>query len=324
MSHIDANTAADAIDEIAARHNIDPDGLWQAVADAMLAAYRRLPGAYSDVDLVIDVENFGISVLSFENDPNGVDVTPGDFGRIAASVFKRAVDDHVATTVRQLATARLADKEGTVVTGTVQNVDTKGLLVNVDGLEGVLPADELLSGDSFRRGDAVTALLVHLRPSGEVPMLLSRTRNAFLRQLLTERIPDIAAGRVAIVNIARSPGRRSKVLVSGTDGLRSDPAGLVIGPRGTKIHNVTCELSSERVDIVSWRDDPAQLIAEAVATPGVSVSVEIVAEPGEQGHKGVANIYLDARDQGRVLGSGGVNIVLAERLTGYRLRLVAQ
>lgn len=324
MSSIDATSAASAVDEIAERHGIDPAGLWQAIADALLAAYQRLPDAHEDVDVRIHPDDFAISVVSFD-DPNagvdGVDVTPDGFGRIAARVFRDAVADHVAAAVRARALGVLAGREGTVVIGTVTHVNDRRAVVDVDGVAGVLPIEEQLPGEQLRRNQKVAALLVALRPSGDDVMLLSRTRTEFVTQLLFESVPELATGQVELLRVVRNPGRRAKVLVAAGEGTTADPAGLVIGPGGAKIRNVTRDLGDERLDVVPWYEDSHDLIAAALGVTSSDVTVLVEATEDTRGD---AEVRVPATALARVVGTRGTNVHLAERLTGFHIDVAAR
>jgi N utilization substance protein A len=317
----DPYDAAAAVDEIAARHDIDPAGLWQAVADALLAAYFKLPDSRDDVEVRIDPETFAISVLDVSADPAGVDVTPDGFGRIAARVFRDAVDDHVAAAVRQRAVGLLAGREGTVVDGVVTHVNDRRAVVEVEGIAGVLPVEEQIPGEALRRGQRVAALLVALRPSGDDVMLLSRSRNEFIARLMVDAVPEVADGRVEVLRVVRNPGRRAKVLVAAAPGVHADPAALVIGPGGSKIRNVTRDLGDERLDVVPWYDEPEVLVAAALGVePG---DVRVLALPTDD-QRGEAEVRVPTQALARVVGSRGTNVHLAERLTGFHVDLAAR
>jgi transcription termination/antitermination protein NusA len=313
-----SSDAAAAVDEIAASHHIDPMGLWQAVADALHDAYRRLPGAHHDVDVRINTEDFAIAVVSFDGNPDGVDVTPADFGRVAAATFKEAIERHVAETVRARAVERLTGQEGTVVEGVVRHVTERRAVIDVDGVEGVLPVDEFIPGERLRTGSTVAALLVALRDRGDDVMRLSRSRTEFVRRLVVERIPEVADGQVELVRVARIPGKRSKILVAAAEGLRGDPAGVVIGPGGSKIRNVTRELADERVDVVAWDGDMTTAVAAALGVETTDVEVH---DPVDGDDRWKAVVRVPGHLLARAVGAGGVNVTLAERLLGVRIDL---
>lgn len=319
-SFADSNpaAAAQAIEDLAASRNLSVDALWQAVADALLAAYNRLPGAQPDSDVSIDTDGFTISVISYAADPAGVDVTPEDFGRIAAAVFKQAVREFIDAQVRALQLHRFEGREDTVVYGRVVHVSARRALLEIEGVEGVLPASEQIPNERLREGDRIYVLILALRESGDDVLVLSRSHPRFVTRMLEEHISEIADGRVQIVDVAREAGRRSKVAVALAHDGPSDPAGIVIGPRGSKINMVTPELGPERLDIISWDPDLATFVANAL---GVDRSCVTAVTPGTQGGRDVVSVVVPADQAGRAVGTAGVNVRLAERLCGVRIDL---
>lgn len=308
-----------AIEDLAAKRGLDEGELWQAVADALLAAYRRTPGAHDDAEVRIDLESGTISVIGFDRARlDGEDVTPEGFGRVAASVFRQVVAQRVDDAVRQRALARFAGREGTVVDARVKHVDARRAVVDVEGVEGVLPAAEQLPGDRLRPGGWVEAMIVALRDSGADALVLSRTHPDFVRALVAREVPQVADGSVEIVALAREPGRRTKLAVRSHGA--GDPVAAVIGAGGSRIRSVQHTLGAERVDVFAWDDDPAVLVKSALGVPDAQV-VSFEPPGGDSGH-GTVTVRVPAGQTARAVGAGGSNVRVAGRVVGWKIVLV--
>jgi transcription termination/antitermination protein NusA len=304
--------ATEAIRALAASRGLNEDELWQAVADALRAAYLRLPGAAHDVDVAIDTGTFTIQVLSYDSDPDGVDVTPDGFGRIAAATFKSALDAAVADATRRRALTRFAGREGTLVEGTVKHVTDRRAVIEVDGVDAVLYRSAMLPGDRLRRGAQVLALLVALRESGDDALTLSRTDDRFLWALVAQH-PDVAGGSTEVVAVVREPGRRAKVVL-GASRFR-DPVASFIGGGGNKIRPLQEALGTERLDVTVYDEDAVRYACDLL---GVDVRTTLVEVDG-------SSLLVRTDDPAvarRLRGPVGANVRLAEQLSGLTITVV--
>jgi N utilization substance protein A len=303
---------ADAVRALASTRGIDEAELWQAVADAMRVAYGKMPGAASDVDLVIDVETFSVQVISYDSSPDGEDVTPDGFGRIGAAVFRSALDEAVRASLRNKALARFVGREGEIVHGVVTHVTERRAVVSVEGIEGVLYRSQMLPGERLNRGDNITAILSSLRESSEDAFTLSRTDDRLLAALVAGH-PDVLDGSTEVVALAREAGRRAKVVVG--ESRWRDPVAAFIGAGGDKIRRIQEAMHPERVDVVAYDSDPTRY---ALALLGVTEQKGILVE-GDGDRLTVKTANRETAR--RLLGPAAANVRLAEKLSGLRVNV---
>ena len=192
------------------------------------------------------------------------EVTPKDFGRIAAQTAKQAILQQIRKAEKAIVKDEFEDKVGQIVNGTVRRFDSGSIIVDLQKAEGVLSPKDKVPNEQYMPGDRINALLVKVDINVAGPsLILSRTSPQFIRRLLEREVSEIHDGVVEIVSIARDPGIRTKLAVRSTDP-RIDPVGACVGMRGMRIKNITNELGGERVDVINYSDDIEEFAANAL------------------------------------------------------------
>lgn len=239
-----------------------------------------------------------------------------EFGRIAARMAKQVMGDEIRVAERQQIVEQFKPKEGTLVNGVVRKVMRDVLFVDVGGgIEAVLSRQDTIPREIFRVGDRLRALLFDVRYERRGALLhLSRTHKDMLTELFKIEVPEIAEDVIDIMSAARDPGARSKILVKTNDG-RVDPVGACVGMRGSRVQAVSSELNGEKIDIVLWAENPAQLVMNAMS-PAEVVSI-VVDEESRTMDLAVAPEQL-----AQAIGRNGQNVRLASELTGWRVNVM--
>ena len=235
------------------------------------------------------------------------------FGRIGAQTAKQIVLQRIREVERDQVFDQFANREGELITGTVNRVEPRGLILDVGkGVEAVLRPSEQSALEHYRIGQNVKAFVLEVRRATRGPeILVSRTHKGFLKRLFELEVPEIHSGTVEIKAIAREAGSRSKVAVaSRQDGL--DPVGATVGQRGARVQAVVAELSGEKIDVIPWNDDAGVFVANALS-PAQVISVDI-----DEEHR-IASVTVPERMLSLAIGREGQNARLAARLTGWRI-----
>jgi N utilization substance protein A len=240
------------------------------------------------------------------------------FGRIAAQTAKQVIVQKVREAERAKVVEQYQDRKGELVAGTVKKVTRDNIIVDLgNNAEALLPRENLIPRESFRMGDRVRAVLQEVRSEGRGPQLiLSRTSNAMLIELFSIEVPEIAEDVIEIRAAARDPGARAKIAVKTNDG-RIDPVGACVGMRGSRVQAVSNELGGERVDIILWDDNPAQLVINAMAPAEVA---SIVMD--EESHS--MDVAVAEEALAMAIGRSGQNVRLASELTGWELNVMSE
>ncbi|MCX6752915.1 MAG: transcription termination factor NusA [Candidatus Nomurabacteria bacterium] len=235
-----------------------------------------------------------------------------DYGRIAAQTAKQVIIQRIREAERTSIMDEYGTKEGEIVSGVVQKIERGNIYVDFNRATGVLPAEEQIPGEFFRRGQRIKAYLYSVEESPRgINLRMSRTHPKFLQKLFEVEAPEVTSGVVEIKSIAREAGSRSKMAVFSNDE-HIDPVGSCVGQKGTRVNTVTGELGNEKVDIIPWSADPKEYVANAIS-PAKVLSIEV----NEQEHKAVIEV---AEDQlSLAIGKGGQNVRLAAKLTGWRI-----
>lgn len=240
-----------------------------------------------------------------------------DFGRIAAQTAKQVIVQKVREAERDLVVAEYRDKVGELVSGTVKKVTRESVLVDLGGnAEALLTRDQMIPREMFRTGDRIRALLLEVRQEARGPQLfLSRTAPGMLIELFKIEVPEIAEEVIEIRAAARDPGSRAKIVVSTNDG-RIDPVGACVGMRGSRVQVVSNELANERIDIILWDDNPAQLVINAMAPAEVA---SIVMD--EDSH--TMDVAVEEDNLAQAIGRSGQNVRLSAELTGWAINVMS-
>lgn len=240
-----------------------------------------------------------------------------EFGRIAAQTAKQVIVQKVREAERDLIVAEYRDKVGQLISGTVKKVTRESILVDLGGnAEALLARDQMIPREMFRTGDRIRALLLDVRQEARGPQLfLSRTAPGMLIELFKIEVPEIADGVIEIRAAARDPGSRAKIVVSTNDG-RIDPVGACVGMRGSRVQVVSNELANERIDIILWDDNPAQLVINAMAPAEVA---SIVMD--EDTH--TMDVAVEEDNLAQAIGRSGQNVRLSAELTGWSINVMS-
>lgn len=240
------------------------------------------------------------------------------FGRIAAQTAKQVIVQKVREAERAEVVRQYADREGELVAGIVKKTTRDGLIIDLgDNAEAFLPRSEMISGERYRMNERVRALLVKVDADARgSQLILSRTCPELIIELFKIEVPEIAEQLIEIKGAARDPGSRAKIAVK-TNDRRIDPVGACVGMRGSRVQAVSSELQNERVDIILWDDNPAQLVINAMAPAEVaSILVD------EDTHS--MDVAVAEDNLAQAIGRSGQNVRLASELTGWRLNVMTE
>jgi len=245
-------------------------------------------------------------------------IESAEFGRIAAQTAKQVIVQKVREAERAEIVRQYAERQGEVVNGTVKKVTRDGVIVDLgNNAEGYLARDEMIAGEKYRINDRVRALLMEVRPDARASQLiLSRACSEFLIELFRIEVPEIAEQLIEIRGAARDPGLRAKIAVK-TNDKRIDPVGACVGMRGSRVQAVSSELGNERVDIVLWDDNPAQLVINAMAPAEVG-SIIVDEDKNEM------DVAVQTDNLAQAIGRNGQNVRLASELTGWKLNVMTE
>ena len=349
----------DAIHVLEQEKGISADMLMDALADALLSAYKKSPGSarYARVDIdhesgdfivwelllpeeledrlldeaeealeepTVDPETGEMRVPEEPEIPQEVlaahsdqieerNVTPDDFGRIAAQTAKQVILQRIREAERDMMFDEYQDRVGELITGIVQQSDSRYTLVQLrERVEALLPRSEQVGGERYDHGARVKAIITDVSAQAKGPsIIVSRRSPELIRALFELEVPEIADGLVEIQNVAREPGYRSKIaVISHTNGV--DPVGACVGPRGSRVRMVVSELRGEKIDIIPFNDEPARFVAKALSP--ARVREVLVDDEAMQ-----ATVIVPDDQLSLAIGKDGLNARLAARLTGWRV-----
>ena len=353
----------EAVKTIEREKGIEENTLIHALEDALLAAYKKTPGASRHATVELDPETGEFRVYSIELPPDleerlldearerefeelerieeetgeknhtlisdddldidmsGVpeeqikreDVTPENFGRIAAQTAKQVIQQRIREAERAMMYDEYVDRVSEVVTGIVQQAgDRNNVLVDLGKVEALLPRSEQVDGERYEQGSRIKAVITEVRSGTKGPqVILSRRDPELIKTLFELEVPEIADGLVEIRGVAREPGYRSKIAVeSHAQGV--DPVGACVGPRGSRVRMVVSELRGEKIDIIPWNPEPARFVAKALSPARVR-EVFVDDETKE------ATVIVPDDQLALAIGKEGLNARLAARLTGWKV-----
>ncbi len=332
----------DVLHYISRERNIPFEMLLEALEAALLTAYKRHFGSEANAIVVVDRQSGEYkvyhrrSVVQEITDPKleitakeagpqyqsgdffDEEVTPKDFGRIAAQTAKQVIVQRIREAERDTVYNKYAAKLNDIVRGTVQRYEQRNMFVLLDGKdEALLPLSEQVARENFRINDFIRAYVLDVRKSPKGPtVVLSRAAEGLVQRLLEFEVPEIQDGIVEIMAIAREPGSRSKVAVRSTRG-EVDAIGACLGPKASRIANVSDELRGEKIDVIPWDADPKTFIMNALA-PAKVIAVELFENDG------VALVTVPDYQLSLAIGREGQNVRLAAHLTGWRLDITSE
>ncbi|MCL6626276.1 MAG: transcription termination factor NusA [Alicyclobacillus shizuokensis] len=334
----------DALEQLQREKGIDKDTLLEAIEAALISGYKRNFNSAANVRVEIERETGEVHVYArktvvedvtdtrleisldaaLDLDPKyqvgdvvEIEVTPRDFGRIAAQTAKQVVTQRIREAERSIIYSKFSDREEEIVTGVVQRSDGRAAYVDVGQAEAVLPASEQMPGDILRPGDFVKAFISRVERTSKGPqVLLSRTHPGFLKRLFELEVPEIYDGVVEIRAVAREAGYRSKIAVHSRNP-EVDPIGACVGARGMRVQAVVSELHGEKVDIVKWDEDVATFVANALSPAKVS---DVQVMEGEH----IARAVVPDHQLSLAIGKEGQNARLAAKLTGWKIDIKSE
>jgi N utilization substance protein A len=339
-----------AINEIIEVRALPREVILDALRTALVSAYRRDVSVSSaqHVDAEVDMESGTVTLLvekeavtsvqdprteikleeALQVDPEAelgetllvpVADTTRKFGRIAAQTAKQVILQKIREAERESLYEEYVDREGDLISGTVQSVTAQGVTISLGRAEALLPRAHMMSGERYRPHDKVRTFLLEVKKGNRGPQIIvSRSHRNMLRRLLEYEVPEIYNGQVEIKNIAREAGYRSKVAVAALqEGV--DPVGACVGMRGIRIQNIVRELNEEKIDVIEWSPDAATFITKALSPARVSgVYLDEYADSG-RGGLGTATVVVPDDQLSLAIGREGQNARLAAKLTGWRI-----
>lgn len=337
-----------AVDLVEKEKGIDREIIFEAMENALMAAYKRNTGI-TNSKVLIDKKTGDIKVYSyitvvpdekeFDEESDGIDldteisltearkinktlevgdtidteVTPKDFGRVATSTAKQVLVQKMREAERNSIMNDLGDKQDEMLIGTVELEDTDNYYINLGRSNGILPKKECIPGEKIQMGAQIKVYVSKVDANNKgLFILLSRTHYGFVKRLFELEIPEINDGSVLVYSVARDAGSRSKVAVY-SERTNIDPIGSCIGEKGSRIANILNELSGEKVDIVKYDKDPAVFIENALS-PAKNLKV-LIMDPKKQ----EALVIADGDNFSLAIGKKGMNAKLATRLTKYKI-----
>jgi N utilization substance protein A len=282
--------------------------------EAHIYAQKKVVAEVSDAQKEITLEDARAYKADIQMDEIiDLETTPQNFGRIAAQTAKQVVTQRLREAEREVIYHEYADRSADIVTGTVQRIDpNKGVIIDLNKAEGVMPASEQIAGEIYHPGQRLKVYVTDVQRSTKGPQVtVSRAKKDLVRRLFELEVPEIYTGTVEIKSIAREPGSRTKVAVAAKqEGV--DPVGSCVGQRGVRIQNVLNELGTEKIDVIMWSADPVRFVANALS-PAQVQQVEI----DEAGR--TATVIVDDKQLSLAIGKEGQNARLAAKLTGWRI-----
>ncbi|MHB9148697.1 MAG: transcription termination factor NusA [Thermoleophilia bacterium] len=328
----------EALRQIEKEKGIPFDILIEALEDALHSAYNKTANAVPFSDVIIDQDTGEIHVYELTFPPgqepdldveegeeveidysiaDREEITPDDFGRIAAQTAKQVIYQRIREAEQELFFREYSTRVGEIVTGIVQQSDNRYTLVDLGRVEGLLPKSEQVPTERYEHGMRLKAVIkeVEQNPKGP-PIILSRRSDELIRRLFELEVPEIADGLVEIVGVAREPGYRSKIsVVSHSDGV--DPVGACVGPRGSRVRMVVSELRGEKIDIIPFNEEPARFVAKALSPARVR---EVFLD--DQARE--ATVVVPDDQLALAIGKDGQNARLANRLTGWKVDIKSE
>jgi transcription termination/antitermination protein NusA len=334
----------DALADIIREKGISKEVVMEAIEAAIISAYKRNFGQAQNVRVDLNMETGTIRVfarkevveevndprlqISLEEaqriDPNyqigdvvELEVTPRDFGRIAAQTAKQVVTQRVREAERSVIYAEFVDREEDIMTGIVQRIDPRFVYVSLGKTEGLLPASEQMPNETYKPHDRIKVYITKVEKTTKGPQIfVSRTHPGLLKRLFELEVPEIYDGTVEIKSIAREAGDRSKISVH-SDNPEVDPVGACVGPKGQRVQAVVEELNGEKIDIVRWSADPVEFVANALSPAKV---LRVIVNEEQK----ATTVIVPDYQLSLAIGKRGQNARLAAKLTNWKIDIKSE
>jgi transcription termination factor nusA len=329
--------------ELGREKGIDEEVIFEAIEAALSSAYRRNFGSehvhimlsretgeyhvYAIKEVVEEIED-DVTEISLAQartihpdysvgDKVEIEVTPANFGRIAAQTAKQVVVQRIREAERGIIYQEYMSRESDIITGEVQRAEDRNVILDLGKTEAVLTPSEQIPGETYRFGEKLKAYVVEVRRTNKGPqVVVSRTHPGLLKRLFELEVPEIQDGTVEIKFVAREPGSRSKIAVSSNDP-NVDPVGSCVGHHGLRAQAVVDELGEEKVDIVKWNENSAKFIANALS-PAKVVSVAVNED------EKISRVVVPDYQLSLAIGKEGQNARLAAKLTGWKIDIKSE
>lgn len=333
-----------AFEQLGREKGIAPEVLFDAIEAALISAYKRNFGSAQNVRVSLDrstgeihvyarktiVETVSDSRLEMSlsearnidtryelDDIVEIEVTPKDFGRIAAQTAKQVVVQRIREAERGIIYEEFSNRESDILTGIVQRIEQKNVFIDLGKAEAILGPSEQIPGEIYKHGDRIKSYIVEVKKTTKGPQILvSRTHPGLLKRLFELEVPEIHDGIVEIKSVAREPGMRSKIAVHSRDE-NVDPVGACVGHKGMRVQAIVNELKGEKIDIVKWSADPAKYIANALS-PAKVVTVDV-----NETEK-VSRVIVPDYQLSLAIGKEGQNARLAAKLSGWKIDIKSE
>lgn len=333
-----------AIQELGKEKGIDSELLFQAVEDALVAAYKKNTGATQNVRVDLNRETGEIHVYAqrviVEGEPENaneislaeaqeinanyvagdiveLEVTSKDFGRIATQNAKQVVVQRIREAERGQVYERFQSRANDIVTGIIERMENKNVYIDLGKVEAVLTPNEQIPGEIYQYHERMKTYIVEVKRTSKGPQIMvSRTHPGLLKRLFELEVPEIHDGVVEIKSVAREPGMRSKISVYTADS-NVDPVGACVGHKGMRVQTIVGELRGEKIDIVKYSEDPAQYVANALSPAKV---VRTAVNEGEK----ICRVVVPDYQLSLAIGKEGQNARLAAKLTGWKIDIKSE
>ncbi len=334
----------EACEELEREKGIPKEVLVTSLCDAMVTAYKknmRVKEA-DNIEAILDEQSGEIGVFKTKlvvdsvedeeeqislaeakeivedvevGDEIKIEVTPEQFGRIAAQAAKQVITQRIREAEKNLVMQEFLDKKGTLTTGIIQRVENRNVIVNIGKCDAIMPYKEQIPGEYYKPGNRIRVFVLNVKETTRLPqVIVSHAHAEIVKELFELEVPEIEDGIVEIKSISREAGYRTKIAVWSNDP-EVDCVGACIGPRGSRIQTIVSELKNEKIDIVRYSEDPVEYIVNALS-PSRVVSVDILADD-EYAHE--AMVVVPDDQLSLAIGRDGQNVRLAHKLTGWRI-----
>jgi N utilization substance protein A len=330
-----------AIEQIERAKGISRETLKQAIEAALLSAYKKnFKGPHKAVEVILDPNTGEVKVYTHKlvNPENGetldideyevlsnqspnrvgpgeivqVEITPKDFGRIAAQTAKQVIMQRIREAERSLIYDEFLERAEDIVTGVINRKEGKNIIIDLEKIESLLPPNEQIPSENYRIGARMKFYIIEVKKTSRGPrIVLSRSHPGLVKRLFELEVPEVHDGFVTIKAIAREPGARTKIAVESRDA-KVDPVGSCIGNKGARVKHITDELRGEKIDIIRWSNDPKVFISDALSPAHVTL-VELDSDSN------TARVYVPDDQLSLAIGKEGQNARLSARLTGWRI-----
>ncbi|MEB4867812.1 transcription termination factor NusA [Priestia megaterium] len=334
----------DALVILEKEKGISKDVIIEAIEAALISAYKRNFNQAQNVRVDLNLERGSMRVFARKDvvdevydprleisveeaqtiNPNfqlddvvEIEVTPKDFGRIAAQTAKQVVTQRVREAERGVIYSEFSDREEDIMTGIVQRQDSRFIYVSLGKIEALLPQSEQMPNEQYKPHDRIKVYITKVEKTTKGPQIyVSRTHPGLLKRLFEKEVPEIYDGTVELKSVAREAGDRSKISVH-SEYAEVDPVGSCVGPKGQRVQAVVNELKGEKIDIVRWSNDPVEFVANALSPSKV---VDVIVDESEK----ATTVIVPDYQLSLAIGKRGQNARLAAKLTGWKIDIKSQ